>query len=618
MADDNNEKTVKWAFDEIRKTGEECERIIFDTGGRNPRSEYFLLDKNGQPQLDENGNPIKNPDFDPKERELNQEQIELIKERIARLAGDTLGISKDNQEKMRSALVSMSKALATAATSIGKFLTDEKTIGAIDAALQFVRGLQPLVEGLEQWEKLQPFIEAELKKPEYGGKTFDEIAEEGSTDLSVNDGVLPGSLLEQLLQNSYKAMIEAGKRNTTIAAQEQGRESRRAIKENAAAQNAVMELRNRAYPMPSNQLLWDAFSPSKIVKMGTLDKAFIDEKTGYIMKDSFSDGEIITIDKIETPIQAYMLLSAIVANSVENYYEDYVKDGAITFYVKGVIDALGIEPRSYLHENSCQNHDQTTGDEVTTAKDIINRKSAGAIYLEKLFAPLLQYIGTTPNGSRYSVLSYDHYDKEADTMTIRTPYIYKLWSEHTQQPYFNRLNERAEALENNKRPPASSLKPIEVNSLFRGDAYKEDDITLEIAVYITQCMLSAGKEKTGSTKHIRLDYSTIINNCPRLKYRLKEIEAMPKKKRVPTENGEEKEKPINITAFFNAELRKFQKAYNLIMNDEKCMAKQRYNFLRFETVEKGKKKPTFEKFKSPTKSMLKSHQIYIEWTTNDN
>lgn len=205
MADDSK-KNIAWEYDEIRKAGEDYKQIVIDTGKIDPSSISYLTDENGE--------PIPNPEFDPKTMEINPEQMALVKERLAYLASDALGISQESQEKFQAALTIFSGALSQAVKGLGTFLTDTKTRGVIEAAMKFVKEMQPLIEDLEQWEKQQPYIEAELKKPQYGGKTFDEIAEEGSTDLNDNNGVIPGSLFEQLLNNSYSAMLEADRANT--------------------------------------------------------------------------------------------------------------------------------------------------------------------------------------------------------------------------------------------------------------------------------------------------------------------------------------------------------------------------------------------------------------------
>lgn len=415
---------------------------------------------------------------------------------------------------------------------------------------------------------LAPYIDEELKNPQYNGKTIDELWE----DAEENDNGL-FSENSQLMQ-AVKAAREAKAREDIIAAQNAGRALRRQIKENAERKGAIMELRNDgALPVFSQKDLWDAFAPGRISKIGTLAPDMINKKTGQIEKISLEQGDILPLNATEISYKAFLLLNAILANSVENFREYFISNGSITFYVKGVLDRLDVDPR-------VRNNMQLDFD----------RKTAGVLYLEKQFEPLLSFIGTTPDGSRYSVFSYDGYNVESDTMTIRTPYLYQLWK-ITQTTFAERKKDKEQRIANGKKPLKNDLKPLEINTLFKGTAYKEDDAVLEIATYITNVLLNAGK---GAHK-TEISFRTLIKNCPRLQEKLDEIGRRPNTEKLP--DGKKR----NNTARYNVELRKIARAYSLIMTQEKCDALKYFEFIEFTPTKENDGKLEFI---PPTKSTL--------------
>lgn len=165
--------------------------------------------------------------------------------------------------------------------------------------------------------------------------------------------------------NAARAARDAQAAEAVISAQQAGRDQRRQLKENAMKIGAIMGLQTGNLITFSERDLWDAFAPGKISKIGTLAQDEIDDKTGQVTKSILEKGEIMPVSAIEVSYKALFLLNTILANSVENYRERFVKDGAITFYVKGVLDQLEIDPRI---------KDDGQLD--------INRKTAGVIYLE--------------------------------------------------------------------------------------------------------------------------------------------------------------------------------------------------------------------------------------------
>lgn len=517
------------------------------------------------------------------------ERIQRQQEIINHIAAGASQLHSPGIEAIQNMLNSLGNNLTTAAQRTAIYLDAIKTNAVIDTeALAHVRRTLEMIanaistaapavlEFMAEIDELRPFLEEELKKPEYDGRTLDDLL--AGTEEDITDAAFEDTLLMQAI-TAARAAKEA---HAVIDAQNAGRQLRRQLKENAKKHGAVMELRGEILPVFSSEILWDAFSPGRISKMGELCRDAIDAETGRLETGNLKQGAIIPINALDISFKALMLLNSITANSVENYRQYFIQDGAITFYVKGVLDDLGVDPR--IRNDMQLNFD---------------RKTAGVLYLEKQLEPLLSLIGTAPDGSRYSILSYDGYNVDSDTMTIRTPYLFRLWKD-TQVKYSIRKQARELRISEGKKPLKKDLKPLEVNSLFKTLAYKEDDAVLEIAVYITNILLKAGK---GAHK-TEISFKTLIKNCPRLQERLSELEALPNTEKLP--DGKRR----NNVARYNTELRKIAKAYNLIMDTDKCEALNHFQFVKFTpTKEDGGSR----KLIPPTKSTLDG-KIYIEWS----
>lgn len=486
-------------------------------------------------------------------------------------SSDAFNAARETMARASANLVEISKVITSSFSTMHDYFNS-------DEWKKLRESFKDILEFADEFTELTPYLEEELKKPEYEGKTIDDLFNEIRADDSE-----PAA--DSLLMRALTAARAARDEQATIDAQQAGRELRRQLRTNAEKQGAIMTLRNDALPVFSARDLWDAFAPGRISKMGKLSPDAIDKQTGRINKTNLDKGDIIPLTATEISYKAFMLLNAILANSVENFREYFISDGSITFYVKGVLDNLEIDPR--------------IKDDMQLTLD---RKTAGVLYLEKQFEPLLTFIGTTPDGSRYSVFSYDGYNVDSDTMTIRSPYLFRLWRT-TQIDYQGRKREKEKSIAAGKKPLKSAMRPLEVNTLFKGTAYKEDDTVLEIATYITNVLLNAGK---GAHK-TEITFKTITKKCPRLHERLQELEKLPNTEKLP--DGKRR----NNSARYNSELRKIARAYSLIMNPEKCDALSCFEFKKFTpTREKDGKTELIP----PTKSTL-NEKIVIEWNRID-
>ena len=542
----------------------------------------------------DDGKPLyKNIKTDPATDEVIS--VELTDEGRAYIA--------DFNKKMAHIAAGITKPLAESLNSVFNDVLKDVFKDAATSLKAFEESIKPFQELLNELQELEPYIKYELdaNRRKYGGLTFDEIMETPARELLARSKD-KRSRLYKVLQAARKQKQE---HDAVIAAQKQSRAERKELKENAEKQTAIMTLQGGKYSIFSNKNFWNVFTPGRIVKMGEPVKKYIDKKTGKVNKLQLEPGDIETIkDPADISLHAYILLNSIVKNSVDDINKTpieitpfYKDDGKIRFYVKGVLDTITQDQRALLKDHNLQ--------DIVNAQQLdINRKTAGAIYLEHLFKPLQEYIGVTDNGSRWSVFSYEGYDAETDIMTIRTPYLYQLWRA-TQAEYFTRQEHIEERHAAGKKPLKQDIKPLEENKMFKGAAYNEDDIILEIAFYITNVLLTAGND--GKEKTTKINYKTIIAECPRLKARLDDIEARP----AETYTGKDgKPHTRNKNGLYNGELRKIARAFDVIMDPDECDARRQYEFI--DITPAAKNEAGAFKLTPPTKSTLQD-QIIIKW-----
>ena len=489
---------------------------------------------------------------------------------------DAMQTIKENSKKLVDTIIKVTGALFS--DSMKAMFTD-----ALKDIAQIIKEeLPPIKEFLQDYKKHEELLKKELEKPEYNGMTIEKISKE----YELADIIELYNNPDSFLSKAFEA-ARAEKRAQEIAEQQASRNNRRALKENAEKQNAIMKLKGGNLYMFSSEELQHAFDPGRICKMGELSKEYINKDTGALTITP--EKSLANPKASEISINAFTLLTTLMANSVENIREnaikDFLKNGEITFYVHGVLKEIATEPRALL-DNQLN----------------IDRKTAGVIYLEELFKPLEEYLGTMPNGSRWKILNYKGYDAEADTMTVETPYIFKLW-EQTQGAYFERKQRIEDARKEGKKPKKADYKPLEINAFFKKKAHTENPTTLEIAIYITTAILQAGGKK-GTTKTTKLSFRKIIKECPRLNESLEAILNDPNKKQ---SNG----KPANITALYNTELRKIKTAINIIFDPNKCDFLEKYDILSI-TPTKTNKKTGRPELIPPIKSKLDDN-IVINW-----
>lgn len=463
---------------------------------------------------------------------------------------------------------------------------------------------EPVYELKKELDKIEPYLKKELQKPDYEEALIfmrQALNDPEYNELLIEDVIdyeFPtiAALLQAMAEPeppkdslTFKALTAARSAAEADAKRQQSRIARKEAKRNAEDSGAVMQLQGGIIPYFSDNLLWDAFAPSRIHKIGTLSRSYIDGETGLVKKTKFEPGEIEDLQAGEISLKAMSLLSAVVKNTTSNIREYFIKGGKIEFYVKGVLQAFTDDPRT-LYDDQLN----------------LDKKTAGVLYLENLLKPLLEYVGEIPHPgglcSHYTVFSYYGYDALKDTMLIETPYLRELWK-MTQAAFFERQKHIVEARANDKKPAKIDHKPLEVNEYFKGKAFTANEMTLEIAVYITNVMLVAGCKK-GETKTTKIAYKTIIDNCPRFKERLTELAARPNIEIQP--DG----KKINNAAAYNTELHKISTAFDMILDADRCSITENIEFVSIQPAKKNKRGKL--QIMAPTKSRL-NENIVIEW-----
>lgn len=464
---------------------------------------------------------------------------------------------------------------------------------------------EPVFELNKELENLAPYLQKELKKPKYEDALLfmrQTLQNPDYNELHIEDIIdYEFPTITALLQAmadpeppkdsiTFKALAAARAAAEADQKRQKSREARKEAKRGAQDSGAVMQLQGGIIPYFSDALLWDAFAPSRIHKIGTLNRNYIDDVTGLVKKTRLEPGELEEVPAGDISLKALTLLSAIVKNTVSNIREDFVKGEKIEFYVKGVLQAFTDDPRT-----------------LNDAQLNLDKKTAGALYIENLLKPLLEYVGDIPHGggicSRYAVFAYYGYDAIKDTMIIETPYLYQLWK-LTQGAYFDRQKRITEAHNENKTPAKKDFTPLEVNEYFKGKAFTANEITQEIAVYITNVLLNAGC-KNGETKTTKIAYKTIIDSCPRFKDKLTEIAARPNIEIQP--DG----KKINNADSYNKELKKITSAFDMILDAERCSITDAITFISIQPARNNKRGKL--QIIAPTKSRL-NENIVIEWS----
>lgn len=203
----------------------------------------------------------------------------------------------------------------------------------------------------------------------------------------------------------------------------------------------------------------------------------------------------------------------------------------VSFYLPAICRELKIDPRTYSSKRS-------------TGQDYAQQRFNAMIEIITPFDPL---VGRTPDGSYYRVLTFESYEKGSETMTVSTPYLYRLKAIAAQRstdlkhPQLNRLLHGAVVSEPNRAAVelASRILTGIVNRGVRAD-YKTYKAEPKVSKKTVTRTGSDGQRTTTTTVYdtgdqiddapapskivtYKVKYSTLITDCPQLKRELDEI-----------------------------------------------------------------------------------------------
>ena len=213
-------------------------------------------------------------------------------------------------------------------------------------------------------------------------------------------------------------------------------------------------------------------------------------------------------------------------------------DNTISFYLPAMCRELGIDPRTYS-----------------------SKRKAGQDYAEMRLAAMLDiitpfdpFVGRTPDGNFYRVLTFVSYDKGSETMTISTPYCFRLKAilkaiaeqraTGQKHPQLNRLMHSSAVNEPNRAAVelANRILTGIVTRGVRAD-YRTYNAEPKAKKTVTRTTSKDGQRTTTTTTTTVYDtgsqtddtpapsktvtykvkYQTLIDDCPQLKNELDEI-----------------------------------------------------------------------------------------------
>lgn len=199
----------------------------------------------------------------------------------------------------------------------------------------------------------------------------------------------------------------------------------------AIEKGALMTIGGRIASYSTDDLK-DALNAYSIYRLpSTVDRKRAFDSTGKLNALMLQDKPLEGLTEIHTAF----LMAVVQAVSLAQIDGD----NTISFYLPSICRDLKIDPRTYSSKRRA-------------GQDYADMRFNAVLEMITPFDPL---VGRTPDGSFYRVLTFESYDKGSDTMTISTPYLYRLKAIAEQRateqkhPQLNRLLHSAAANETN-------------------------------------------------------------------------------------------------------------------------------------------------------------------------
>lgn len=377
--------------------------------------------------------------------------------------------------------------------------------------------------------------------------------------------------------------------------------------------------------------LWNALTGFCIMRLPESvkdPKDVFDETTGKLDMLMMQDKRLEGITTIHT---AFLMAIVQAVSSTQG------DDGGntITLYLPAICRELKIDPRDYSKRRPSQ--DEWEQLEIPGFSDM---RLNAVLNILKPFDPL---VGRTPDGSYYRLLTFISYEADSETLTVSTPYLFKLKAIADRaggQPSLNRLL-RGNVVNEPNRAAVELANRILTGIVTRGvradyKTYKTEPRAVKKTVTSTG---KDGKRTTTTTVYDTTDqpsetpqpsktvtytvkYSTLINDCPQLKRELEEIEARGKAERDLLKSAAEEHREPSaeeleqaraqdrktVPQRINKKLQDvFTAAFRIIA--EKSDAPARYLDFTLPTVKRTTKGKTRTVYEVPTKSTLSRNMV---------
>lgn len=248
-----------------------------------------------------------------------------------------------------------------------------------------------------------------------------------------------------------------------------------------------------------------------------IDAENVFDQSGKLNLLSMQQAELEELDRLQSGF-LFAVVQAV------DLYQDSEK-ATVTFYLPSICQELHIDPRTYSTKR------QKNGENNMSYSEI---RLNAILSILRPFDPL---VGRTPDGSYYRLLTFESYDKESDSITVITPYLYKLkeiTSGKTRQ--LHKLLHSDVANEPNTAAVelANRILIGIVNRGVRNPDGKEQKVTKKTTTKTnstgqkttTTLFYNADEEQAALQKNFTysVKYSTLINECPQLKKELEDIE----------------------------------------------------------------------------------------------
>ena len=392
----------------------------------------------------------------------------------------------------------------------------------------------------------------------------------------------------------------------------------------AIEKGALMTIGGRIASYSTDDLK-DALNAYSIYRLpSSVDRKQAFDKDGKLNALMLQDKPLEGLTELHTAF----LMAVVQAVSLAQFDDG---DNTISFYLPAICRDLKIDPRTYSKKRG-------------TGQNYADMRLAAMLEMITPFDPL---VGRTPDGSFYRVLTFEIYDKNSDTMTISTPYLYRLKAIAEQKatdqkhPQLNRLLHSTVVNEPNRAAVelANRILTGIVNRGIRADyrtykaepkvtkktvtrTNKDGQRTTTTTVYDTESQPDDAPAPTKTVTY-KVKYQTLIDDCPQLK---SELDAIINGKGKAEREAEERAKQENreatadeikkarekdkktIPQRYNKKLKDvFTAAFRIIA--EKSDAPARYLDFTLPTTTrtvKGKKSKAYD---VPTKSTLSRSMV---------